>query len=438
MSKPIIKVNNLSKLYRIGAVERGYKTFREAIIDWLSAPVKNFARLQKLTKFKDRKFLNEKVEKDVIWALKDVSFEINEGDVLGIIGRNGAGKTTLLKVLSHITEPTSGFIEIYGRASSLLEIGVGFHPELTGRENIFLNGAILGMRRHEIKSKFDEIVSFAEIEKFIDTPLKRYSSGMYVRLAFAIAAHLEPEIMLVDEVLAVGDIAFQKKCLGKMEEVAKGGRTVLFVSHNMQAIASLCNQCIHLEDGKIVNRGSVSVVIANYLKSLELVSDDEVISDKMRYYKYIQERNVLRITNVYFMNSKCEKKRVLFYKESFFVKIIFEVIRPINEVRIGLDIYALDGRRISTTHHTDGSLKPLNLKKGCYSITVRVQNNLTPGCYIFGAGAHELRSRCGLEHIPAVGEFTVMDLSEDRKHIYDPWNVGLVNMQAEWSDIAVL
>ncbi len=258
MSSPIIKVNSLSKRYRIGAAEKGYKTFREAIVEGFSAPIKNFARLRRLTEFKNSN------EADVIWALKDVSFEVEEGEVLGIIGKNGAGKSTLLKILSRITEPTSGSVEIHGRVSSLLEVGTGFHPELTGRENIFLNGAILGMRKKEIERKFDEIVAFAEIEKFLDTPVKHYSSGMYVRLAFAVAAHLEPEILLVDEVLAVGDIAFQKKCLGKMEDVAKGGRTVLFISHNMGAIRSLCESAIWLDNGQIAHKGLVGEVVQDY------------------------------------------------------------------------------------------------------------------------------------------------------------------------------
>jgi lipopolysaccharide transport system ATP-binding protein len=200
------------------------------------------------------------------WALKDISFKVKQGEVIGIIGRNGAGKSTLLKIISRITEPTKGRIRINGRVASLLEVGTGFHPELTGRENIFLNGAILGMGKAEIKRKFDEIVAFAEIEKFLDTPVKRYSSGMYVRLAFAVAAHLEPEILLVDEVLAVGDAAFQKKCLGKMEDVAKEGRTVLFVSHNMVAVQSLCGRGIWLDDGKIVGEGQVNQVVSNYLQ----------------------------------------------------------------------------------------------------------------------------------------------------------------------------
>jgi lipopolysaccharide transport system ATP-binding protein len=263
MSKSIIKINNLSKCYRIGTKEKGYKTFREAIIDGISAPFRNLKKLQRLTRFNNNG--NNERSNDIIWALRDISCEIDEGEVLGIIGRNGAGKSTLLKILSRITEPTGGIIEINGRVSSLLEVGTGFHPELTGRENIFLNGAVLGMRKREIEEKFDEIVSFAEIEKFLDTPVKRYSSGMYVRLAFAVAAHLEPEILLVDEVLAVGDIAFQKKCLGKMGEVAKGGRTVLFVSHNMESIQKLCTQAILLHEGTVLMKGSTDEVISNYL-----------------------------------------------------------------------------------------------------------------------------------------------------------------------------
>ncbi len=280
MSKPIIKINNLSKCYRIGTKEKGYKTFREVIIDGVSAPFRNLKRLQRLTKFNNNG--NDAQSSDIVWALKDISCEINEGEVLGIIGKNGAGKSTLLKILSRITEPTGGIIEINGRVSSLLEVGTGFHPELTGRENIFLNGAVLGMRKKEIEEKFDEIVNFAEIEKFLDTPVKRYSSGMYVRLAFAVAAHLEPEVLLVDEVLAVGDIAFQKKCLGKMEDVAKGGRTVIFVSHNMGAIRSLCNNAIWLENGQIMKKGDTDEIIRYYEES-QLKHLDK--------FSYIVERN---------------------------------------------------------------------------------------------------------------------------------------------------
>jgi lipopolysaccharide transport system ATP-binding protein len=261
MPDTIIKVKSISKRYRIGAAEKGYKTFREAIMKGFTAPIRNFARLRNLTKFKNGE------EEDAIWALKDISFEVKKGEVLGIIGKNGSGKSTLLKILSRITEPTSGFIEIYGQISSLLEVGTGFHPELTGRENIFLNGGILGMRKKEIESKFDDIVSFSEIGKFIDTPVKRYSSGMYVRLAFAVAAHLEPEILLVDEVLAVGDAEFQKKCLGKMENLAGSGKTVLFVSHNMGAIKNLCHRTILLSKGTVAEDGATEQVVKHYLGS---------------------------------------------------------------------------------------------------------------------------------------------------------------------------
>jgi lipopolysaccharide transport system ATP-binding protein len=255
MTNIAIRVENLSKQYRIGQREP-YKALRDILTDAMYAPFRRLLSHQPSPTSQ---------ESNYIWALKDVSFEIKHGEIVGIIGRNGAGKTTLLKVLSRITEPNEGMAEIHGRVGSLLEVGTGFHPELTGRENIYLNGAILGMKKAEIERKFDEIVAFAEIEKFLDTPVKRYSSGMYVRLAFSVAAHLDPEILLVDEVLAVGDAAFQKKCLGKMDEVAKEGRTILFVSHNMVAVQSLCTRTIWLNYGKIVEDGQSDKIVKNYL-----------------------------------------------------------------------------------------------------------------------------------------------------------------------------
>ena len=241
MSDPIITVDGLGKAYRLGLKEEKYPTFRDALVGAAAAPLRRFRRLS------DRRSSDE----ELFWALKDVSFEVNRGEVVGIIGRNGAGKSTLLKILSRIVEPTAGRAILRGRVASLLEVGTGFHPELTGRENIYLNGSILGMKKREIDRKFDEIVAFAEVEKFLDTPVKRYSSGMYVRLAFAVAAHLEPEILIVDEVLAVGDAEFQKKCLGKMQEVARGGgRTVLFVSHQLGAVRELCTSIVLLTQGR--------------------------------------------------------------------------------------------------------------------------------------------------------------------------------------------
>jgi len=256
--QPIIRVQDLSKLYFLGGPTAAYSTLRESLMNVARRPLG---------------FLRRPAEPQTLWALKDVSFEVEPGDVVGIIGRNGAGKSTLLKILSRITEPTSGRVELYGRVASLLEVGTGFHPELTGRENIFLNGSILGMTRKEIEAKFDEIAAFAELEKFLDTPVKRYSSGMYVRLAFAVAAHLEPEVLIVDEILAVGDASFQKKCLGRMRDVASTGRTVLFVSHNMAAVSSLCSKAMVLWEGKVeYPLGNVEDAVQSYLTQVHQIT----------------------------------------------------------------------------------------------------------------------------------------------------------------------
>jgi len=269
MPQTVISVTNLSKRYLIGhRFSSGGNYKYVALRDVLGREISNFAR--KAADFARGRQVVQGDEVEEFWALKDVSFEVKQGEVLGIIGRNGAGKSTLLKILSRITEPTEGRVLLRGRVASLLEVGTGFHPELTGRENIFLNGAILGMRQQEIRKKFDEIVTFAEVEKFLDTPVKHYSSGMYVRLAFAVAAHLEPEILIVDEVLAVGDTQFQKKCLGKIRSVSQSdGRTVIFVSHQMSAISQLCSSAIRLSSGSLVSRGSCSDVIAEHLATAE-------------------------------------------------------------------------------------------------------------------------------------------------------------------------
>lgn len=258
--KPIVRIQGLGKRYKIGE-RASYGNLRESLTTWLKGSVNalhSVGRIRSSRKIADDNY---------IWALRDATLDIMPGEVLGVIGRNGAGKSTLLKILSRITQPTTGRVDLYGRVGSLLEVGTGFHPELTGRENIYLSGAILGMRRAEIQRKFDEIVAFAEVETFIDTPVKHYSSGMYVRIAFAVAAHLDPEILLVDEVLAVGDQSFQRKCLGKMGEVARGGRTVVLVSHNLPSIESLCSSCILVDAGSIAKRGSPTSVIGDYFGS---------------------------------------------------------------------------------------------------------------------------------------------------------------------------
>jgi lipopolysaccharide transport system ATP-binding protein len=261
MSDIAIHLEGISKRYRIGAKRQKYQTLRDTLTDAAMTP---FRRLRALLTPQP---LSQSVDAEMIWALKDVSLDIGRGEVVGIIGRNGAGKSTLLKILSRITEPTQGLAEIRGRVSSLLEVGTGFHPELTGRENIYLNAAILGMKRAEIDRKFDEIVAFAEVEKFVDTPVKRYSSGMQLRIAFAVAAHLEPEILVIDEVLAVGDTRFQKKCMNKMEEVGQHGRTVLFVSHNLPSVTRLCKRAILLDAGTVLRDGPAHQVASAYLNS---------------------------------------------------------------------------------------------------------------------------------------------------------------------------
>jgi lipopolysaccharide transport system ATP-binding protein len=286
-----IRVSDLGKLYHIGTEQKRYDRFGEQITDVLINPVRKAGKMLR-GQASGVAGLNE-----TIWALSKVSFDVQPGEAVAVIGRNGAGKSTLLKILSRITEPTEGFVDIFGRVGSLLEVGTGFHPELTGRENIFLNGAILGMKRGEIERKFDEIVAFADIDRFLDTPVKHYSSGMYVRLAFSVAAHLEPEILLVDEVLAVGDAAFQRKCLGKMDDVTKQGRTVLFVSHNMALVQSLCQRGILLQKGEITHDGPVGDVVNAYLQQLEQAETQDLSERTDRYGKGQVRLTRLEITD---------------------------------------------------------------------------------------------------------------------------------------------
>ena len=270
-SKLAIRVENISKRYRLGAKVQEFDSLGTSILEALKSPIKNYRKYRSLYDFSDvddkgSAVLSRDSDENILWALRGVSFDIKEGEIVGIIGTNGAGKSTLLKILSRITPPTTGRIELHGRVNSLLEVGTGFHPELTGRENVYLNGTILGMRKVEVDRVFDEIIDFSGVEKFLDTPVKRYSSGMRVRLAFAVAAHLEPEIMIVDEVLAVGDASFQRKCLNKMQDVGEKGRTVLFVSHNMQAVTRMCQRVILLSDGKVLMDGTPHDVVRAYLQ----------------------------------------------------------------------------------------------------------------------------------------------------------------------------
>jgi lipopolysaccharide transport system ATP-binding protein len=337
MGDCVIRVENLGKLYRIGASQPRYKTIRESFSQFVST---RFQRLRTVFLPPDDSRSLRAGRDNTVWALRNVSFQVNRGEVIGIIGRNGAGKSTLLKILSRVTMPTEGAVDLYGRVGSLLEVGTGFHPELTGCENIFLNGALLGMRKAEIDRKFDEIVAFADVERFLDTPVKHYSSGMYVRLAFAVAAHLEQEILLVDEVLAVGDAAFQQKCLGKMGEVAKGGRTVVLVSHNMAAVQSLCGRVVLLNKGEIVTSGNSVEVVAQYLETLGSFARVRLTDRTDR-----QGTGKLRFV-------ECSASGVMPTSRSIMcgapasVIIRYEGIQPLQNVHISMAVYSEHGQSV--------------------------------------------------------------------------------------------
>lgn len=373
--KPIISIQDVSKRYTIGE-KASYGSLREEVMDALASP------LRRVLKGEARR------EAPSVWAIKDVSFEVNEGDVVGIVGRNGAGKSTLLKILSRITEPTEGRIKMRGRIASLLEVGTGFHPELTGRENIFLNGALLGMTAKEIKARFDEIVAFSEIEKFLDTPVKRYSSGMYVRLAFAVAAHLEPEILIIDEVLAVGDAIFQKKCLGKMGEVAKGGRTVIFVSHNMVAVQGLCNRAVLMEGGRAIMSGPTRDIVGHYL------SNSSGIRRATREYPSNPAKQV-KIRKVAVRNQSGEEKEILDLNEKITIQVDYELREPTSNISIGLKITPEEsGQCLISLSDPELDLSRLDKReKGYYSSTVEIPpRTLNTGSYQISAGATALRN----------------------------------------------
>lgn len=321
----VIKVENISKQYRLGQV--GSKTMAADFKRWLYNLQGKEDPFAKIGETNDR---SKKGSSEYVWALKDINFDVKQGEVLGIIGKNGAGKSTLLKILSRVTTPSTGKISIHGRMASLLEVGTGFHPELTGRENVFLNGAIMGMSKAEIKSKFDEIVDFSGVERYIDTPVKRYSSGMHVRLGFAVAAHLEPEILVVDEVLAVGDAEFQKKCLGKMKSVSGEGRTVLFVSHNMGAIQNLCTSALYLKNGLLHNTGPTEKIIAEYL------SNETTLSGKISFEK--REELPLQINELTIVDSNGESTSSLLCGEQFKLELNLEMYETKGNVEIGIGI----------------------------------------------------------------------------------------------------
>jgi lipopolysaccharide transport system ATP-binding protein len=415
MSDAIITVCNLGKKYRIQhqAERARYTTLR----DVLANKVKGI--------FQSRKTENAKLKSmEDFWALKDVSFEVKRGEVVGIIGRNGAGKSTLLKILSRITEPTTGRIRIRGRVASLLEVGTGFHGELTGRENVFLNGAILGMQRAEIKRKFDEIVAFAEVEKFLDTPVKRYSSGMYVRLAFAVAAHLEPEILIVDEVLAVGDAEFQKKCLGKMKDVAGNGRTVLFVSHNMAAIKSLCQKAIWIDSARLKLSGSTQDLVDAYL--LSATGDGNVVSNLEHVNRPSWCGDGIRITQICINDN-----RPVRHGDAFCIRIDFKCIHETSDVSFGIGFSTSEGARVLSFDSDFQNQRIPTVNPGQWNCTMEIRRlDLQPATYSLDVGSRS-GDQFSLDYLPGVLRIDVLPGPNTPSHIMR--SEGGVRINSTWN-----
>jgi len=380
MSDTLIKVENLGKKYLIRHQQsERYTALRDVLTNKFKSFGKRIISLQPHSS-------NLQPSREEFWALKDLSFEVKQGDRIGIIGRNGAGKTTLLKLLSRITEPTTGRITIKGRVASLLDVGTGFHPELTGRENIFLNGAILGMTKAEIKRHFDEIVDFSEIEKFLDTPVKRYSSGMYVRLAFAVASHLTADILLVDEVLAVGDTAFQKKCIGKMSEVSESGKTILFVSHNMGAISSLCEKGLYLREGAVSYLGEIQSCISSYLASWSDSHERRIdLGEKRRTFPHFLRKTAL-LQGIEMVNEEMPNPWQIPFKSNPTFRICVKVLKELPTLELGMALYNNNFVEIASSLSSD-SISVENINPGEYEILAKFHDLLLlPGTYALGLG----------------------------------------------------
>ena len=419
----IISVENLSKAYRVGKKQERADSLVGMLQDSVTAPFRNWRSFRQPTSVKNE---TEKNNDDIHWALRDVSFEVKEGEVLGIIGRNGAGKSTLLKILSRITEPTSGCVRVRGRVSSLLEVGTGFHPELSGRENIYLNGTILGMTKREIDKKFEEIVDFSGVERFLDTPVKRYSSGMKVRLAFSVAAHLEPEILIVDEVLAVGDAEFQKKCLGKMRDVANGGRTIIFVSHDLSAIQCLCSHGLLLSNGSRQFEGEIEDCLTSYINSTPSTDDANLLETCPT------NQGDIRFTGIEVTNESGEAAASLRALEPFKVTVRFQALGDLDELVIGIAVHRLDDVALFATHTNDfGTM--LELKAGVWEYSVNIEPNyLRDGRYYISLGA--LHYRETISHIPRAFEICIEPIVNNPAQHYDkrlglffipmPWRLG--------------
>jgi lipopolysaccharide transport system ATP-binding protein len=395
MTDVAIRAEGLSKLYRIGKRQK-YYSLRETVMDMVKAPLLRF-----------RNAAPPNGDDNMLWALKDVSFEVKRGEVVGVIGSNGAGKTTLLKLLSQITEPTEGYAEINGRVGSLLEVGTGFHPELTGRENIYLNGTVLGMKKREIDRRFDEIVSFAEVKKFIDTPIKHYSTGMHMRLAFGVAAHLDTEILLVDEVLAVGDAAFQKRCLGKIEETRQSGRTVFFVSHNMTPIVQLCTRVIWLDSGKIMQQGAPREITARYVQDARLFLGEASFDSS-------NGTNAAEFIRAYVMDDRLSIRPDVPYTQAFFIVLEYRVQSLVHGLRVGIRLY--NARNLAVLHTATSDCAGVNSAVGEIGrrrVAVQIPGQwLAPGRYYTEIGLWSPQAGHH-QHIPSALAFDITGASVD-------------------------
>jgi homopolymeric O-antigen transport system ATP-binding protein len=427
MPDSVIFVENLSKSYPVGHQSASRESYT-ALRDVIAREARNFTR-KTLDLVRGRQIVQgDEVEE--FWALRDVSFEVKRGDVLGIIGRNGAGKSTLLKILSRITEPTRGRVVIRGRVASLLEVGTGFHPELTGRENIYLNGAILGMTQQEIRKKFDEIVAFAEVEQFLDTPVKRYSSGMHVRLAFSVAAHLEPEILIIDEVLAVGDFRFQQKCLGKMREISGGaGRTVLFVSHNMNAVTSLCTRCLLLQHGQIVSAGPVNQTVKDYQ---EVNSVDQKV--KLKFLRGACPEKTKAFIERVELNAKEDNTGTFDFKQQLYLEIQYRLLAQLTGAHCAIEVCRNDDV-LFTAFDTDKNPKLLGRREpGIYRASVEFPRRLLkPGIYFINVGLGVPQVEI-IDRVERAIEFEISLSGENAAIIsYAPHRRGVVAFDGNWT-----
>jgi lipopolysaccharide transport system ATP-binding protein len=427
MSNVVIKVENLGKQYRLGQVGTG--TLSHDLNRWWHKVRGKEDPYLKIGEANDR---SVKGESDLVWALKDINFEVKRGEVLGIIGKNGAGKSTLLKILSQVTGPTVGEIKVKGRIASLLEVGTGFHPELTGRENIFLNGAILGMTKAEIRSKFDEIVAFSGVERYIDTPVKRYSSGMYVRLAFAVAAHLEPEILIVDEVLAVGDAEFQEKCLGKMKAVSGEGRTVLFVSHNLPAVRSLCKTGLYLRNGSIMNAGKVEEVLSAYLQENRIVAETGIIPEN---FVRSGGSGEAQFTKVSLTDFERKSLKILQFRQPIQVTIELNVFKQILDCTLCIIVANAAGDNVVFVRDKGQTLiRSKNFDEGQYVIDVSLNLTLMPGNYSLTAGLFYTKKGLTIDWIENIYAFKVLSSGYQDQEDYPYYTVhGNVESESQWT-----